>query len=152
VTNCEPKGPDELEARLFAQLELREEFEPMTKHSILIPDQVFAELMPIAEQEDKDVGELVNEALRKYLWEAKERKIDQEIEAYRSMHAELKGRFLGQYVAIHNGELVDHDIDRQMLSRRVRQKFGSAAVLITPVEKEPEREFSMLSPRLQRGV
>jgi len=122
------------------------------EYSVLIPDQVLAELTPIAEQEDKEVSELVNEALRRYLWEAKERKIDQEMEAYRAMHAELKRRFLGEYVAIHNGKLIDHDADRRALSRRVRRKYGNVAVLITPVEDEPEREFLMLSPRFERGA
>ena len=78
-------------------------------------------------------------------WEAKERKIDQEMEAYRAMHAKLKQRFLGKYVAIHDNELVGHDTDRHALSRRVRQKYGSTAMLITPVEEKPEREFLMLS-------
>jgi len=107
---------------------------------------MFTELTPIAEQENKEISELVNEALRQYLWEAKERKIDREMEAYRTMHIELKQRFLGKYVAIHNGELVDHDADRHVLSRRVRQEYRSVAVLITPVEEKPEREFLMQSP------
>jgi len=118
----------------------------MTEHRVLIPDQMFTELTPIAEQENKEISELVNEALRQYLWEAKERKIDREMEAYRTMHIELKQRFLGKYVAIHNGELVDHDADRHVLSRRVRQEYRSVAVLITPVEEKPEREFLMQSP------
>ena len=123
----------------------------MAKHRVLIQDYMFAELIPIAEQEDKEIEDLVSEALRQYLWEAKERKIDREMEAYRAMHAELKQRFLGEYVAIHNGELVDHDAGRRALSRRVRQKYENVAVLITPVEEEPEREFLMLSPRFERG-
>ena len=119
----------------------------MIEHRVLIPDRVFAELTPIAEQEGKGISDLVNEALRQYLWEARERKIDREMKAYRAMHTELKQRFFGQYVAIHDGALVDHDADRRALSRRVRQKYGSVAVLITPVEEAPEREFLMLSPR-----
>ncbi len=124
----------------------------MSSHGVVVPDHVLAELIPIAEQEDKEVSEVVNEALRRYLWEAKERKIDREMRAYRAMHAELKQRFLGKYVAIHNGELVDYDADRHALSRRVRQKYGNAAVLITPVEEQPEREFSIVSPRFERGA
>lgn len=124
----------------------------MKEHSVLVADQVFAELVPIAEEENKEISELVNEALRKYLWEARERKIERETEAYRTLHAELKQRFSGEYVAIHDGELVDHDADRRALSRRVRQKYGNAAVLITPVEDEPEREFLILSPRFERGA
>ncbi len=124
----------------------------MAEYQVSVSEQVFVELKPIAEREDKKIDELVNEALSRYLWEAKERKIDHEMEAYRAMHAELKQRFLGEYVAIHDGELVDHDADRRALSRRVRQKYGGAAVLITPVEEKSEREFLMLSPRFERGV
>lgn len=113
---------------------------------------MFSELLPMSRQENKEVSDLVNEALKYYLWTAKERKIDQEMEAYRAMHAELKRRFLGQYVAVHDGKLVDHDTDRGALSRRVRQEYGNVAVLITPVEEEPEREFTILSPRLERGT
>jgi metal-responsive CopG/Arc/MetJ family transcriptional regulator len=124
----------------------------MTEHTVTIPDQVLAELMPMLEQEGKDIGDLVAEALRRYLWEARERKIDQEMTAYRAMHGELKQRFLGAYVAIHIGELVDHDTDRSALSSRVRRKYGNVVVLILPVQDEPEREFLMLSPRLERGA
>ena len=100
---------------------------------------------------DRDCGKLDEGKLMGH-WEAKERKIDQEMEAYRAMHVKLKQRFLGKYVAIHDGELVDHDADRRALFQRVRQKYGSAAVLITPVEEKAEREFLMLSPRFERGV
>ena len=124
----------------------------MAEHSVLIPDQVLAELMPMLEQDGREISDLVTQALRQYVWQAKEHKIDQEVEAYRAMHGELKQRLLGQYVAIHNGEVVDHDTDRHALSRRVRQKYGNAAVLIIPVEDRPEREFLVLSPRFERGT
>ncbi len=118
----------------------------------MISEHILTELAPVAEQEHKEVGDLVNEVLQQYIWQAKERKIDQEMEAYRAMHAELKQKFLGQYVAIHDGQLVDYDSDRQALSRRVRREYGSTAVLITPVEDAPEREFLVLTPRFRWGV
>lgn len=124
----------------------------MKTHSVLVPDDVFMKLMPIAEEKDKEISELVNEALQRYLWEANERKIEQETEAFRSMHDELKQHFLGEYVAIHQGKLVDHDVDRRALSRRVRREYPNGGVLITPVEDEPERVFLMLTPRFERDA
>jgi hypothetical protein len=124
----------------------------MAEHTVSIPDHIISELMPMLEEEGKDVSEFVAEALRRYLWEARERKIDQEMTAYRAMHSELKQRLLGEYVAIHHGKLVDHDPDRNALSSRVRQRYGNAALLITPVQVEAEREFLMLSPRWERGA
>ncbi len=124
----------------------------MISEQVLVPDHVLDELKPIAEREQKELGNLVNEVLQQYIWQARERKIDREMEGYRAMHAELKQQFLGHYVAIHNGELVDHDSDRRALSRRVRQEYGSIAVLITPVEDTPEREFLVLTPRFRWDV
>jgi len=123
----------------------------MNGHTIVIPEQVYAELMPVAAQEARDIQELVSDALRRYLWEARERQMDREMEAFRAMHAELKQRYLGQFIAMQNGTVVDSDADRVALSRRVRQTHGNAVVLITQVEQEPEREWMMRSPRLERG-
>ncbi len=124
----------------------------MNGHTVTIPEQVYTELVPMAAQENKDIEQIVGEAVRRCLWEARERQMDRELEAYRTMHADLKSSYLGQYVAVHAGALVDSDADRSALSRRVRRKFGNAAVLIARVEAEPEREFMLRSPRLERGM
>ena len=124
----------------------------MSSHTVSIPEQVYTELAPMAAQENKDVEQIIGEAVQRYLWEARERQMDRELEAYRALHADLKQRCLGRYVAIHNGAMADSDADRAALSRRVRRKFGNAAVLITRVEAEPEREFMLRSPRFERGV
>ena len=60
-----------------------------------------------------------------------------QLQTYRIMHTDLKRRFLGQYVAIHDGELVDYDPDRLALLRRVRRKYGRQ-VLITLVKDDAE--------------
>ena len=123
----------------------------MNTRTIVIPEQVYVELVPVAAQEDKNVEELVNEVLRRYLWEARERQMDREMEAYRAMHTELKQRFQGQYLAIYNRAVIDSDADRITLSKRVRQQYGHAVVFITQVAQEPERELMMRSPRFERG-
>jgi len=60
-----------------------------------------------------------------------------QLQAYCTMHAELKQRFLGQYVAIHNGEVVDHDPDRWGLFLRLDWKYRKQA-LIMLVEDDAE--------------
>lgn len=67
------------------------------------------------------------------------------------MHAELAEKYLGQYVAIHNGKVVDHDKDFHSLHSRIRQRFGRQPVLLRRVEAEPERVLAFRSPRLERG-
>jgi hypothetical protein len=83
-------------------------------------------------------GEMFTQALRRYLWELDRRKIAEESKAYRSQHAELKERYLGQYIAMLKGQVVDHDADFQALHQRVRQRSGRAAVMITLVEEDAE--------------
>ena len=124
----------------------------MTYRSITIPDQILAGLLPLAKQQDKKVEELVQEAIQQYVWEARERQIDREMQSFRALHPKLVQHYLGEHVAIYNGELVGHAADRRALTRRVRQKYGDAVVLITPVEQAPEREFLLTSPRFERGA
>lgn len=83
-------------------------------------------------------GEILVQALRRYLWELDRRKISDESKAYRRQHAELKGRYLGEYVAMHKGQVVNHDLDFQTLRQQVRQQFGCEAVMITLVEESAE--------------
>lgn len=77
-------------------------------------------------------------ALRRHLWELDRRKIAEESKAYRRQHAELRAHYLGRYIAMHKGEVVDHDTDFQALWQRVRQRFGRTPVMITQVGHEPE--------------
>jgi len=95
--------------------------------------------------------ELLEAALCIYLRQIEREKIRAEAEAFRSMHAELVEKYLGQYVAIHNGRVVDHDQDFQSLHTRIRRRFGRRPVLLRRVETEPERVLVFRSPRLERG-
>ena len=62
--------------------------------------------------------------------------------------AELRQTHLGEYVAFHEGELVDHDADHHQLSQRIKARFPNAIVLIRQVTVEPERPLRLGSPRL----
>ncbi|MEM7532262.1 MAG: DUF5678 domain-containing protein [Chloroflexota bacterium] len=62
--------------------------------------------------------------------------IAQESEAYRQMHSKLLDTYQGQYVAIHQAKLVDHDEDEMILYYRVREKYGTKPILMRRVEKE----------------
>lgn len=78
-------------------------------------------------------------------------KIHAEAQAFRAMHHELVSLYQDRYVAIHNGQVVDDDVDRRSLYIRVRAGYGATPVLIRKVAASPEREFHILSPRLERG-
>ena len=87
------------------------------------------------------LDDLANEAIENYMRQLQRAKIDDEIGAFHAKHQELKRQYLGQWVAFHEKRLVDHDIDRATLYRRIRKAYGDIAVLIRQVEDEPDREI-----------
>ena len=94
-------------------------------------------------------GEMVTQALRRYLWELDRRKIAAERKVYGRQHAELKDRYLGEYIAMHKGQVVDHDVDFPALRQRVRQRFGRTAVMITRVDEAVEATLVRRGFRLE---
>jgi len=58
--------------------------------------------------------------------------------------------YLGQYVAVHRQTIVDHDPDSRALYLRVRARFPGIPVLLIEADAEAPREFTLLSPRLER--
>jgi hypothetical protein len=99
-----------------------------------------------SEQETRSVNDLVNEAVERYVHERQLAKLDVEIAAYERMHPELRQKYLGQWVAVHEQKLVDHDNDRAALYKRVRAAYGRTAVLIRQVTEQPDNEIWIRTP------
>ena len=77
-------------------------------------------------------------------------KIHIEAEAWQNLPAVVRLNYGNDFVAVYNGQVVDHDADRLVLHRRVREQFGREPVLITPANSPSPREFRLRSPRLER--
>lgn len=99
-----------------------------------------------AEQEAKSISEIVNEAVERYVHERQLAKLDTEIAAYERMYPELRQKYLGQWVAVHEQKLVDHDDDRAALYGRVRATYRRTAVLIRQVTEQPGNEIWIRTP------
>ncbi|HEY7067567.1 MAG TPA: DUF5678 domain-containing protein [Chloroflexota bacterium] len=99
-----------------------------------------------AEHDSRTLNDLVNDAVREYAYRLQREKIDREAEAYTRLHCGLRDKFLGQWVAIHDGQLVDHDADSGALYHRIRAKFGRTAVLIRRVSERPDDEIWIRTP------
>jgi hypothetical protein len=68
--------------------------------------------------------------------------------AFVALHPTLRTAYLGQYVAIHKEQLVDHDVDLAALTARVYAMLGdTTAVWIAPVQPTPYEEWVIRSPR-----
>jgi hypothetical protein len=99
-----------------------------------------------AEQDARSISDIVNEAVERYVRERQRAKLDKEIAAFEAIHAELRQKYLGQWVAINNQRLVDHDPDRLVLYRRTRSKYGHTSVLLREVTEQPQEEVWFRTP------
>lgn len=113
---------------------------------LLVEDALAAFLHPPARLDQTTNGDWASD-----LASAERRaKIHAEAEAWRALPEPARQGYGQDYVAIHEGQVVDHDADRLALYRRVRERLGDVAVLITPASAPSPREFHVHSPRLER--
>ena len=117
--------------------------------AIFLEPQLMEQVVLVASQESRRPDELVESAVRDYLRALQRKKIEAEVHAYGQLHPELVETYLGQYVAIHRGKLIDHAQDFQTLHRRIRQRFGNETILIRRVEPASESELVFRSPKFE---
>jgi hypothetical protein len=120
----------------------------MTTVEVTLDADLYESLKNATAEEGTSPESVLNDLTRQYLRAVRRRKIEAESEAYQAMHSQLKQEYFGEHVAIHNGQLVDHDADVNELIRRVRARYGHEPVMITQVEEQPIREYVIHSMRL----
>lgn len=118
--------------------------------TITLTSPLAAELEQAASEQAVKPEKLLEDAVRAYLRGLERDKIKAEAVAFRRLHPELVKKYLGRYVAIRDGNVVDHDEDFQALHQRIRHQFGRQPVLLRRVTSDPERVLVMRSPRLER--
>jgi len=88
----------------------------------------------------------VAEYLDRLEWE----KLEAEMAAFQSQLPELLASYGDQYVAIHDGQVIDHDADLQALHSRVYARMGSVPILLQKVTAMPAPDILVRSPRLEK--
>ena len=99
-----------------------------------------------AEHTHQSVEDVVEAAVEAYLADLEATSLQRDAEVFWNKLNEWRQIYPGQYVAIHQGEPVDHDEDLKALTLRVRQRFGRLPVLIASVDSPPPREIYWRSP------
>ena len=117
--------------------------------TVAIAPDLYKRVEIVAQENQSTPEDIFNEAVRRYLWELSRRKISEEMKHYRSQHAELKALYLGQYIAMKEGQVVDCDKDFDALRQRVRKRFGDAPVMMTRVEETAETVLTRRGFRLE---
>ncbi len=117
--------------------------------TVTLDRNVYKRLQEAAEEHETTTEALIEDAARQYLWELERQKISEESARFRQKYPELKRRYLGEYIALHKGEVIDHDPDEATLWKRVRQRYGRTPILIVRVEETPDRTFTRLEFRYE---
>ena len=118
--------------------------------SIALRPELRESLERDAALESRTVEELVNEAVARYVRDRQRDKIRRETDAYERLHPELARDHIGEWVAIHEGKLVDHDADVSALYTRIRAQFGRTSVLIRQVRDQPVDAIHVRTPSTGR--
>lgn len=118
--------------------------------TLALQPALWEQLQQTADEQKTDILELVETAIHTYLRQIEREQIEVEAKAYQKLHPMLMQKYLGQYVAIHHGQVIDYDADFQLLHARVRQRFGRRPVLLRRVEAAPEQTLVFRSPSWER--
>ncbi len=94
---------------------------------------------------------LVDQALRTYLVQLRHEKIRAEAEAFEQQRSTWLTHYRGEYVAVHQGRVIDHDPNLRSLHLRVFAQLGRTPVLLKRAGDEPERELIFRSRRFEGG-
>ena len=116
----------------------------------LAPELV-QQIESLAETADVDAELIVDKAVRAYLLQAQREKIQAETEAFDEQYENLLPKYMDQFIAMHQGKVIDHDSDLRTLHLRVFERLGHTTVLLKRVTNEPKRELIFRSPRLERA-
>jgi hypothetical protein len=121
----------------------------MSAVSLPIAERTANSLWWVAEDQGITPEALADKAIRVYLFQEAERKIDREEQHYRAQHAELLLKYAGQFVAMHEGRVVDSDPDELALFLRICERFPMIGVLIKRVTDQPDLVWMVRSPRIE---
>ena len=118
--------------------------------TITLKPDMTAQVNQLASETQSDAATVVDKALRNYLTEFRHKKIRAEHAEFDRQRPELLNRYRGEYVAIHQGQVIDHDRSLWALHSRVLKQLGDMPVLLKRVTDKPERELVFRSPRFER--
>ena len=117
---------------------------------ILEKPELVERLEEVAISQSITPEDLLTKVVSEYLDKIAHQKIQAESMAFEELHNGLVSKYLGDYVAIHNGKVVDHDPDVRTLHLRIRHRFGRTPVLLRLVKEELEQsDLVFRSPKLE---
>ncbi|MDA0242028.1 MAG: hypothetical protein OT477_01300 [Chloroflexi bacterium] len=89
----------------------------------------------------------IDKAVRQYIVQLRQEKIRAETVSFEAQSETLMRQYPNQYVAMHQGEVIDYDPDLRTLHLRVFARLGHTPVLLKRVTPTAKEELTFRSPR-----
>jgi hypothetical protein len=120
-----------------------------------MPSRLVREAKSAAARQGTTLTAVVQQALERYLADNPDARPDEleplakEMTWYEANKRKLLRRYAGEYVAIIDGKVVDHDQEFSSLAQRVFNRYGVRAIFMPKVVAE-ERVVNLPSPHMAR--
>jgi hypothetical protein len=116
-------------------------------HTLEVPDALAIALEEEAKAEGVSQAAILAEAFKHYRRVMHQRRLEAALQWYVTLPEQKRNLYSGEFVAVYQQAVIDHDPDRLSLYKRIRVRYESKAVLIIPAEGP--REFNIISTQLE---
>jgi len=118
--------------------------------ALTLPDNIYREAELIAHTTNRPVADVLAEtichAFPAVHVHADRAAMQQEVTTFEASHAKLWQQYPRQYVAIHQGKVIDNDADELALVERIEASCANDVVLIRQVLPKPPEPLRYRSP------
>lgn len=122
-----------------------------TQVTLTLPESIFRQVEAVARRTRRPIADVlidvVADAFPRFYVSPDRPRMEAEQQAYESHRETILADYEGEYVAVHEGQVVDHDRNEIELVRRIITRFPAGVVHIRLVTQEPEPELRFRSPR-----
>lgn len=121
--------------------------------TLSLPENIYYQVQRAAMSSQRNIADVLVDTISSkftpYPIHPNRAAMKKEIAAYQAMHTKLVEQYLGEYVALYQGEVVAHNVDPVALHRHVTEIYPEKVVLCRQVQKDAEPVLNMRSPRLE---
>jgi hypothetical protein len=119
-------------------------------YTLDVPDDLAEALEEEARAEGVSPIAILEKSLKYYRRVMHQRRLEAALDWYATLPERERRRYAGQFVAVYQNAVVDHDPNRLALYKRIREHYGHQAVLIIPAEGPPE--FNIINTAFPQGL
>ena len=123
-----------------------------TQVTLTLPDYIYRQVEAAARRSQRLVADVLVDVVAEafppvYVHPQRTRMLEEQ-EAYERLRETILAQYEGEYVAIHGGQVVDHDREEMALVKRIQMNYPTDVVVhIRLASRKPDTELHMRSSR-----